>query len=267
MLTDLYNRIESPEIKGKDIVLPDRSTEALYLSENGKFFAFTGIYCKDDREVLLKRWPYYLVGKHTKNIRKYMNGLFRIKDGCIVISPFLDHEVYCDKSYKQLTNYYIKMPVANNCYFGVVNIEGDERVENEELTRQCFGLTFSQLDYFLEVYAEKIGISNQYIQYPRLTRSMNNDNFCDITGLWIPPQFPYITFNNDYDFSHVSLYGFYRFIGAMLSTGSGVFEKLFEYKSFCAEIIKQIKSIHDYFPFEQKVTSDLIYPPEVLNPN
>jgi len=113
MLTDLYNEIDAPELKGKDIVLPEDST--LYLSERGELFAFTGIYKKDiKRDVLFESWPYYLVGKHTKNIDKYMNGLFRIKKGCILISAFLDHEIYADKKYKKLTDYYIKLPVAND---------------------------------------------------------------------------------------------------------------------------------------------------------
>ncbi len=265
MLTDLYKKLKTPEHKGKDIVLPEYSTRALYLSERGEFFAFVGIYCKDAKQILLESWPYYLAGKHTKNLGKYIKGLFRIKFGCILISAFLDHEIYYDKNFKQLPDdYFIKMTVVNDCYFGVVVREENESIENEELTRQCFGLTYSQLSYFLEKYAEKLGVKNQYLQYPRITRSINRDNFCDITGLWIPPSFPYIAFNDGYDFSHVSLFGFYRFIGALLSTYSNVIQQLFEQEPLCAEIIRHIKNINNYFPFEQKVTREHVYPMGVI---
>jgi len=82
--------------------------------------------------------------------------------------------------------------------------------------------------------------------------------------LWIPPKFPYITFNKEYDFSHVSLYGFYRFIGAMLSTGFNIIQRLLEDKSFCTEIIKQIKKVNDYFPFDIKATREYIWPMNIL---
>lgn len=41
----------------------------------------------------------------------------------------------------------------------------------QELTRACFGLTFGELSYLIEFYAEKIGTYNDYVQFPRITRS------------------------------------------------------------------------------------------------
>lgn len=191
---------------------------------------------------------------------------FRIKDGCILLTGFVDHEFYNNERYKQLRNYIVRMPVANTCYFGI-----ERRIktkdswyfeENEELSRACFGLTYSELEYVVKVYAKRLGICNEYLQYPQITRSMNNDNFCDITGIWIPPEFPYIAFNDSgYSFSHVSLYGFYRHIGVMLSTGSGtVASEIFEHKTFGNEIINRIKQIDDDFPFEIKVTREYVVP-------
>ncbi len=85
------------------------------------------------------------------------------------------------------------------------------------MSRARFGLTYNELEYFIKIYAERLGMDNGYTQFPKITRSMNKDNFCDITGIWIPPKFPYIAFNNSgYVFSHVSLYRFYRHIGVML---------------------------------------------------
>lgn len=78
-----------------------------------------------------------------------------------------------------------------------------------------------KLEYFVKVYAERLGTYTSYSQYPHITRSMKKDNFCDITGLWISAGFPYIAFNdNGYTFAHISLFGFYRHVGAMLSMGT-----------------------------------------------
>ena len=43
---------------------------------------------------------------------------------------------------------------------------------------------------------------------PELTRSLKSSRFCDMTGVWIPAEFPYIAFDD----MQVSLYGFYQHI-------------------------------------------------------
>ena len=154
-----------------------------------------------------------------------IQGFFRIKSGCVLLTEFLDHDNYNESYYKQLKNYIVRLPVPSSCYFGI-----EKRVEsatagffeeNENLTRACFGLTYAELEYIVKVYAERLGISNAYGQYPRITRSIKRDNYCEITGLWIPAGFPYIAFNgNSSDYAHVSLYGFYRHMGLLLSMGS-----------------------------------------------
>jgi hypothetical protein len=96
----------------------------------------------------------------------------------------------------------------------------------------------------------------------RITRSLKNDNFCDITGLWIPAGFPYIAFNDSgYDFAHVSLFGFYRYVGAMLSRGTkAIASQLFANETFSNAIINRINQIEDYFPFEIIVTREHVVP-------
>ncbi len=168
---------------------------------------------------------------------------------------------YSERKYKQLSSYIVRMPVANTCYFAIEKrIETNNSwyfEENEELSRSCFGLTYRELEYLVRVYAETFGKYNSYVQYPRITRSMNKDNFCDITGIWIPPKFPYITFaSSEYSFSHVSLYGFYRHIGLLLSIDSAIVTS----KIFDSEIIKIIMQINDYFTFGIKVTKEYVYP-------
>lgn len=266
MLSDFYHALDSSEQIGKNIVIPDSSHKALYLSEHGELFCYSGIYGRDKNGVYFQSWPYYLWGKDTKSCEEYIKGFFMIRDGCILLTGFVDHDFYNGKRYKQLSNYVVRMPVANTCYFGIEKrIETNNSwyfEENEELSRACFGLTYCELEYLVKVYAERLGVCNEYMQYPRITRSMNSDNFCDITGIWIPPKFPYIAFNNSgYSFSHVSLYGFYRHIGVMLSMGSDtIASQIFEHKTFGNEIISRIKQIDDHFPFEIKVTREYIIP-------
>jgi hypothetical protein len=265
MLSEIYKKLDSPVVKGENIVLPNSSHEAIYLSEYGELFCYTGIFDKD--RVMFESWPYFLHGKHTytKQSNEKMKGLFRIKNGCILLAGFVDHKFYNQKHYKQLKDYILRLPVPNLCYFGIEKrIESDNTwhfEENEELTRACFGLTCKELEYLLKIYAERLGISNPYCQYPRLTRSMRSDNYCDITGLWIPAGFPYIALNESgYAYSHVSLYGFYRHVGTLVTMGSNTNgSQIFEHKTFGGEIIKKIQQINDYFPYEIKLTSEYIH--------
>ncbi|MFB5677359.1 hypothetical protein ACE3NQ_20555 [Paenibacillus terreus] len=167
-------------------------------------------------------------------------------------------------NYKQLKNYIMRLPRVNNPYFGIEKrIEtGDSWYfeENKELSRACFGLSYSELEYLVKLYAERIGINNSYFQYPRITRSLKSDNFCDITGLWIPAGFPYISFSESgYDFAHVSLFGFYRHIGTMLSMGTNtVGTEMSEHETI--EMINLIEHIDYYFPFEIVVTREHVVP-------
>lgn len=81
-----------------------------------------------------------------------------------------------------------------------------------------------------------------------------------ITGIWIPPKFPYIAFNDSgYDFSHVSLFGFYRHIGALLSIRHTPLTLIFKQDPNIEEIVRRVISINDYFPFERKVTREIVY--------
>jgi len=266
MTSMFYQTLKEPELIGKNIVIPDSSHKALYLSENGELFWYAGICSKDKEKVLFKGWPYYLKGKHTKDCENHIKGFFRVKSGCILLTGFLDHEYHNNKKYKQLNDYVVHMPVVNSCYFGISKrIETESSwhfEEDEKLSRAGFGPTYTELEYLVRIYAERLGICNMYNQSPKITRSMNNDNFCDITEIWIPPKFPYIALTDaGYDFSHVSLYGFYRHVGALLSMGPNTKAlQIFKHKTFGAKIINRIKQMNDYFPFEVKVTRKVVFP-------
>lgn len=266
MLTDLYQSISAIEIIGKDITFPETHLKAIYLSERGQLFCYVGICeCDENRRNLVNSWPYYMVGKHSYHYFKKIIGMYRLAYGCILLCGFLDHETYNKDTYKQLTDYFIQLPYPANCYYGILkeNMPGVSNAfeENEELTRDCFGLTYDELEKFTEAYAKAIGAYSPYLHYPKVTRSLKSNNFCDITGAWIPAGFPYIAFSDSgYAFSHVSLYGFYRYIGALLgmSFKNGIYKELETFTS--DDIIEKIRSIDDYFPFEQIVTHNVLHP-------
>lgn len=266
MLSDLYHMIDSPEMQGNSITIPEASSNAIYLSRGGELFCYTGIYRRESDEVSFHSWPYYLQGKHTANCEKYIKGLFRVKNGCILLTGFVDHEFYNNKIYKHLENYIMRLPSVNNTYFGIekrIETGNSWRFEeNEELSRACFGLSYFELSYLVQMYAERLGIKNSFSQYPRITRSLKNDHYCEITGAWIPTGFPYITFNgNGYTFSHVSLFGFYRHVSALLSMGTNIFAaKESQQEQLSNEILNRVIEIDDYFPFEIIVTREYIVP-------
>lgn len=262
-IKDLYTNLEVPEVKGQDIVIPQ--TPPIYLSEDGQCFAYLGVIVKDKEEQHLESWPFYLKGKNSKQIENDIQGFIRIKSGCLLWSMFLDKDFYASKSFKLLDKYVIKLPVSANIYYSV-----DERIEfgsswefeeNEALTRECFGLTYDELMKLLSIYAEYFGVKNSYCSYPRLTRSTINHNFCDLTGVWIPPQFPYITFNSDsnYKFSHVSLFGFYKMINLLINTSNNQHVNDFVNRIKDVEIYNKLKDIDDYFPFEIILMRQHIY--------
>lgn len=112
-MLDFYQNLDIIEQVGKDIVIPDSSHDAIYLSEGGKLFCYTGIHIKDRDSVFFNGWPYYLVGKHSGDCKQFINGFFRIKDGCILLSNFIDHDFYSKDKYKLLSNYAIRLPVVS----------------------------------------------------------------------------------------------------------------------------------------------------------
>lgn len=266
MLSQLYKTLQSTDKLGKDTVLPDRGDDALYLSEYGEVFCFIGV-CEINRERRhLLSWPYYMNGKHSSKYSAQMLGIYRLTSGCVRLSRFLDHELYAEKKFKHLVEYAVRLPVPASCYYDVHKI-GDgssyNSEENEDLTRAAFGLTYQELKQLTQSYAKAFGIDNDWVQYPKITRSVSRDNYCDITGAWIPASFPYIAFSqSDYRYSHVSLYGFYHHVGALLAYGSKTAKVL----DSCLDkdLAEKVKNIDSYFPLEPAVTREVIVPTYIL---
>lgn len=173
MLRELYEKLDDPAILARDITLPKMSHDALYLSDFGELYCYQGICLKKNyKELIYNSWPYYTEGKHTHDIKEQMLGMYRLKHGHISLSPFIDCSYNSDMKVKQLKDYFVKMPVINDTYYGVIRraTSSDGFKENTELTRACFGLTHNELNSLLLAYSVTLGESNLYTQYPKLTR-------------------------------------------------------------------------------------------------
>lgn len=252
VMDNLFERYEVIEQKGSELTIPDYFP-AIYVSENNDVYCFVGIFLNyTQRDVRLHMNPYYMHGKHSTD-KKYaaeINGFFRIINGYIAIDQFIDNQ-YRDIKYKKI-NAHIRFPVAAETYFGVlINREEDER-----LTRAIFGLTHSELSSVLEGYAKILGTYNMYTQFPRITRSVRSINYCDITDILIPEQFPYVTFKDSgYDFSHVSLWGFYRYFQLLINDSkTSQIGKAILKADISETVMDAMLRINDYPYYLSKVT-------------
>jgi hypothetical protein len=60
---------------------------------------------------------------------------------------------------------------------------------------------------------------HEAVRMPRLTFSKSRRNSCDLTKCLIPSNFPYVAFeDSQYDWGHVSLFGFYRLLSFLCSS-------------------------------------------------
>ncbi|MCL2085339.1 hypothetical protein FWH09_00145 [Candidatus Saccharibacteria bacterium] len=265
MLEDFYKSLDIPEVLGKDILLPESPLDAIYLSERGRLFCYLGI-CQidEDRRNMLQSWPYYMEDQPYSKFSEKILGMYRLDNGTLHLSKFLDDGFCKEVKFKKLSEYHVRLPnvetyyCVNKCYD--TSDGGRDFSEDEDLTRACFGLTFSELSEVLSAYAKIFGVHNDYVQYPRITRSTKSDNFCDITEAWIPESFPYITFSGSgYAYSHVSLHGFYQHIGALFANGSKA-AKYFEETLSNKELIERLRSVINDSKFDSVVTRTLMYP-------
>lgn len=206
----LFDRFDSEPIKGADICIGDFFPE-IFVSDIDEIFCYSGVCLSNDssrtREFLVQ--PYYIMGKHSTDdsISNQISGFYRIMEGCVVIDNYLDTSFYSRHYYKKL-DVNIRFPYSGSYYAVLKN-----GTEHPLLTRTIFGLTYDELTSLSDAYAKVMGTHNDIYTYPKIIKSNKRRAYCDITEQWIPEQFPYLTFSDrGYDFSHVSLFGFYRHI-------------------------------------------------------
>lgn len=209
-MRELFERYDAAPVEGKDITIGNLFPE-IFISEDDEVFCYLGI-CLENQE-LHKRscfmQPYYMKGKHStdESIAKKIRDFYRLAEGCIVLDKYVDNNFKKDRIYKRI-DAVIHFPMPDTYFAVLVNQQ-----EDEELTRAVFGLTYDEISVLLKAYAKTFGTYNEYISYPKLTRSSRSANSCDMTDVWIPESFPYVAFEESrFLFSHVSLWGFYRHV-------------------------------------------------------
>ena len=216
----IYDSILVEPAAAGSIVIPEHGTWA-YVSED-ELLCYTGVCMNWDREVLLEMSPYYMVGKHSydKKVKEKIHGFFRLAQGAIYLDDYIDQYHDEAKQFKRLP-IQLKLPSGGDTGYGIYQTEEFPAEFNAEIERCIFGVTADELQSFLTAYARLIGRCDGYFQFPRLTRYQRSDNSCDLCGMWIPRSFPYLIFEESgFDFSHVSLWGAYRYFQLLLQNRS-----------------------------------------------
>lgn len=236
----LFERYNVDAVKGKDITIGNHFPE-VFVTETDEVFCYLGICLNDESRKFTFMHPYYIQGKHStdKKIAKEIRGFYRLAEGCIVLDEYVGNGFWGDRLYKKI-EVGLRLPYPDTYYAVLV-----DREEDTELTRAVFGLARDEIESVIEAYAKIVGTYSEYITYPKLTRSMRSINYCDMTDAWIPEKFPYIAFSESgYEFSHISLWGFYRHV--QLFTGnrlSSAISKLFLKTGVSEDVLKRLFEI------------------------
>ncbi len=208
----IYEKINEAEILCTDIIMP-KYLPIIYVDEHDNVYCYNGTIDKD--RFLFNSYPYYLKEKKTSEIKDYIRGYFRISGGRIFYDKrYIDEKSAFNTSLKyKVIPASLHMPQPADTSFGVYS--SNYKDLEDELTRKIFGLTYTELQKLIVCYNKTYNICSTsiYNNYPSITRSIKNDNFCDISRYWIPSKFPYISFaESEYYYSHISLGGFYQTI-------------------------------------------------------
>lgn len=179
----------------------------------GRIYCFVGYQREDQKSDL----PYYSpsVGLRDLGGRKSF-GFVKLSHGTLMRSSFLSD----DEFYRIITNRRVDFPQGANSYFGIISQE--EQEEDIALCHAIFGGTSEDIATLSVAVAKLTGRSHhEMARLPRLTFSKTKNNSCDLTNCLIPKNFPYIAFaDSQYDWSHVSLHGFYRLICILCGNSS-----------------------------------------------
>jgi len=187
---------------GKDIDLA-----ALYdpiaVDQHGGVHCFVGYLS----EVLRDDLPYFSVSVAVRTPKGRESSRFiKLSRGTLTTSSFLGDDTY----YRLLTDRRLVLPTGAKSYFGV-DAPKDSWAEDVSLTQAVFGGTSQEVTLVATSLAKVLGRTGYDL--PRVTFSRQRNNRCDLTNAVIPKEFPYLAFDGaQYDWSHVSLHGFYRLL-------------------------------------------------------
>lgn len=158
--------------------------------------------------------PYYSVSVAARSPDgRDSYGFVKLSSGALRYSGFFR----ANSHYRVLNNRILTLPRGANNYFGV--IDSDSREEDPGLTRDLFGGTIDELLTVATAFGKVCGRYREHTGLPRVTFSNSRENACEITGSLIPRQFPYVAFaQSQYEWGHVSLFGFYRLLSLTCSS-------------------------------------------------
>lgn len=198
-----------------EVTIPD-SFPAIYEDQTGQLIVYLGAILKNSSNMSLKHSLYWAKGTHSTDtaVQSRIAGFYKLNNGIIHKENFLDAETLFPYEVRQ-KNEYIVLPTTASNYYGICDCDTYE--ENAKDTRKAFGLTFEELDQVLDAYSHIFKLGNTYQRDPRITRSTQKDNCCDLCSTWIPQGFPYIAFEpKSGSFSHISLSSFYQHLKLLL---------------------------------------------------
>lgn len=202
-------------IPADEVVLPPFFPK-VFESNEGELFVYLGAILNNGMRMGLNCSPYWAYKKHSTDelVQEGILGFYRLKSGVIFKDEFIDGETHLPFEVAE-KNEYVDLPKGPSTYFGIHAYETHE--ENSEDTRKAFGLTYDELSDVLRAYGCIFELGDAYSPQPRITRSNQRNNCCDLSYAWIPAGFPYIAFDtNEYPFSHVSLGAFYGHLRLLL---------------------------------------------------
>lgn len=241
----IYEQVKASEIRYDELIFPEYFSN-IYIDEYDRVYCYHSII--DKNRFLFGSTPYYLNGIKISKAKELIKGYFRIESGRIIDDEEFGSGYYNEKSKGKLLSATIQLPqVQDTNYY--VYLDKDNKDLEEIFTRKVFGLLYNELEKLLSIYNKvfKICPENNYYSYPKITRSLKSDNFCDLSGIWIPPKFPYISFaESGYYYSHVSLFAFYQHIKFLtLNNINSVISRTLIENGLNPNILKYIFAISD----------------------
>jgi len=190
---------------GRDISLKSMECERIAMDPAGRPTVYIGYLDTDHRG---HSHMFHLSAAGCATQRENSRQFVQLQKGCLSLTGFLSD----NQPYKLLEGHRVNLPCGPDNTFGVTDADGQL---DEPLTRALFGATYDELNNLLDCFYAAIhsDLARKHgLKFARITFSKNRDNRCDLSGVHIPKNFPFITLEHStrYFGGHISLYGFYR---------------------------------------------------------
>ena len=219
----------------------------VYKTREGRTIVYLGAILEERENMTIRCSPFWAEGRHSvdEDISKTIKGFYRLKNGIVFRDSFIDSRTFSSFDVAEADEY-VDLPNSASTYYGIRTHVSQK--EDKEATREAFGLTYDELSEILDSYGRIYGLGNIYFPYPKVTRSTQRDNVCDLSHAWIPEKFPYVAFDNSgYLFSHVSLGAFYEHLRLLLlhRKRSRVWKSMIE-NGVSEELLERVMDMQNY---------------------